>query len=164
MSQALNPPRWLSKEELRAWIAFLRATRLLFAELERDTQRGARMPLTYYEVLSTLSESPGRALRLGAIADILQVSPSRLSHAIDRLEEAGWVRREPCPSDRRGWVAVLTDEGFAVLEAAAPVHVESVRRHLVDVLTPEQLQQLGAISETLLAHLSHGDTSPSRSI
>jgi DNA-binding MarR family transcriptional regulator len=154
MSQTRNPPRWLSKDELHAWVAFLRATRLLFAELERDTQRGAGMPLTYYEVLSTLSESPGRALRLRAIADILQVSPSRLSHAIDRLEEAGWVRREPCPSDRRGWVAVLTDEGFAVLEAAAPVHVESVRRHLIDVLTPEQLQQLGAISDTLLAQLT----------
>jgi DNA-binding MarR family transcriptional regulator len=82
------------------------------------------------------------------------VSPSRLSHAIDRLEEAGWVRREPCPSDRRGWVAVLTDEGFASLAEAATVHVGSVREHLIDALTPRQFHQLGQIGDTLLAHLS----------
>jgi DNA-binding MarR family transcriptional regulator len=144
-------PRWLTAEERRDWVAFLRATRLLFSQLERDVQQGAGMPLTDYEVLSTLSETPGRALRLGTMAEMLQVSPSRLSHAVDRLQKAGWVRREPCPSDRRGWVAVLTDEGFAVLQAAAPIHVESVRRRLLDRLSPEQMQQLGSIGETLLA-------------
>lgn len=146
--------RWLNAEEQRTWHAFLRATRPLFAQLERDLQRGAGMPLTYYEVLSVLSDTPGRALRMSELADALQVSPSRLSHAVARLEGAGWVRRELCPADRRSWFARLTEEGFTVLEAAAPCHVESVREHLFDQLTSTQLDHLRDISESLQRHLS----------
>ncbi len=72
---------------------------------------------------------------------------------MNRLEDLGWVRREACPDDRRGQLAVLTDEGFAALAAAAPHHVESVRSHLFDVLTPEQLAQLDDITYTLIDHL-----------
>jgi DNA-binding MarR family transcriptional regulator len=95
-------------------------------------------------------------LRLSDLAEALQVSPSRLSHAIDRMQESGWVKRVRCASDRRGWLATLTDEGYAVLEEAAPHHVESVRRHLFDQLTPEQVEQLREISEAVLAHLAEG--------
>ena len=83
-----------------------------------------------------LSETPGRRRRMSELADATQSSRSRLSHAVARLEELGWVRREACPSDRRGQEAVLTDEGFAALEQAAPMHVESVRDHLFDLLSP----------------------------
>lgn len=146
--------RWLNAEEERTWRTFVRVMRLLSADLERDLQREAKLPLTYYEILMALSETPGRALRMSELAQILQVSPSRLSHAIDRMEESGWVRRQPCPSDRRGWIALLTDDGYAVLEAAAPYHVESVRTHLFDQLGPAQVEQLGQIADALLRHLS----------
>jgi len=90
------------------------------------------------------------------LATLLQLSPSRLSHAVSRLEETGWIRREMSAVDRRKWSAVLTDEGMAMLCAAAPVHVESVRTHLLDQLTPAQVEQLGKISRALLAHLAPG--------
>ncbi|MFN2517845.1 MAG: MarR family winged helix-turn-helix transcriptional regulator [Jatrophihabitantaceae bacterium] len=145
--------RWLSREEQRVWRAYLEANRLLADELERDMQRDAGMPHTYYEVLVRLSEAEGRALRMSELADRSRSSRSRLSHAVGRLEEAGWVRRQACPTDARGTVAVLTDEGFAALEAAAPGHVEAVRRHLFDRLTPAQVRQLGDISRAVRDHL-----------
>ncbi len=132
------------------------ATRLLWSQFERDLQRDAHMPVTYYEILSALSEIQGHRLSMSHLAMILQVSPSRLSHAVSRLEETGWIRREMCAGDRRKWRAVLTDEGMGALRAAAPVHVESVRTHLLDQLTPTQVEQLGEISRALLAHLAPG--------
>ncbi len=110
--------------------------RLLWDEMERDLQRDSGLSFGHYEILVMLSETPGRSRRMSELADATQSSRSRLSHAVARLEELGWVRREACAEDRRGSLAVLTDEGFAALEAAAPLHVESVRRHLFDVLSP----------------------------
>jgi DNA-binding MarR family transcriptional regulator len=154
-------PRWLTPAERENWVAYLLATRLLWARLERDMQRGAGMPLTYYEILSVLSETPGHAMRMTDLSAALQVSPSRLSHAASRLEESGLIRRERAsagrpysPTDRRGWVAVLTDEGMAVVQKAAPIHVQSVRTQLFDRLSPAQMNQLGEISRTLLTHLA----------
>jgi DNA-binding MarR family transcriptional regulator len=146
-------PRWLDDEEKRLWIGWVFATRLFWEELERDLQRDADMPFGYYDILVMLSESPGRRMRMSDLADSTQSSRSRLSHAVNRLEALGWVRREACSDDRRGALAVLTDDGFAALAAAAPAHVESVRTHFFDLLTPEQLEQLGAITDTLLDHL-----------
>ena len=150
--------RWLDAEEQRTWRAFVAATRMLFDTLDRELQRDADMPHTYYEILVRLSEAPDRQLRMSHLADVCGSSRSRLSHAIARLEERGWVRRRASPDDRRGQFAELTDEGFRVLAAAAPGHVEGVRSHLLDPLTPEQYRQLGEISRTLVAHLSqdHG--------
>jgi DNA-binding MarR family transcriptional regulator len=96
-----------------------------------------------------LSEAPGRALRMTQLATASTFSKSRLSHAVSKLEERGWVVREDCATDRRGQIARLTDEGFAVLEAAAPGHVEQVRRALIDVLTPEQVDHLAEISAAI---------------
>ena len=150
---AARPPRWLDGDESRMWITWLLSTRLLWDEIERDLQRDASMPFSYYEVLVMLSESPDRARRMSDLANATLSSRSRLSHAVTRLEALGWVRRESCPSDRRGALAVLTDEGFAALSAAAPDHVESVRTHLFDQLSPTQLAQLCEISDVLLDHL-----------
>ncbi len=147
------PPRWLDHEERQVWLDWIFTTRLLWEELERDLQRDAGLPFGYYEILVMLSEAPDRRLRMSDLADATQSSRSRLSHAITRLEGAGWVRRESCPTDRRGALAVLTDEGFAALEAAAPDHVESVRVHLFDQLSPTQQQQLREICDALLDHL-----------
>ncbi len=158
-------PRWLDEAERNTWLSWVFASRLLWEELERDLQRDAHMPYGYYEILVMLSESPGRARRMSDLAVATQSSRSRLSHAVARLEQSGWVRREGVQGDRRGAVAVLTDEGFAALAAAAPGHVESVRTHLFDLLSPEQLAALDGINTTLLEHLeplagSRGDLRP----
>src|SRR3954447_7391266 len=145
--------RWLDDEEQRTWRAFLSATQLLFDQLDRELQTDAKMPHAYYEILVHLSESPERTMRMSSLADATLSSRSRLSHAVSRLEEAGWVERRSCPTDRRGQLAVLTDAGFTALEAAAPGHVEGVRQHLFDPLTTEQLASLREISEALLRPL-----------
>lgn len=152
----MQEARWLRRDEQVDWMSFVLATRLLWSQFERDLQRDAHLPLTYYEILSTLSEIRGHALTLSHLGALLQLSPSRLSHAVSSLEESGWIRREMCAGDRRKWRAVLTDKGMAVLRAAAPSHVESVRTHLLDQLTPAQFEQLGEISRALLAHLAPG--------
>jgi DNA-binding MarR family transcriptional regulator len=89
---------------------------------------------------------------MSELARSCQVSRSALSHAVARLEVAGWVERRDCPTDRRGLLATLTDAGFATLAAAAPAHVESVRTHLIDVLTAAEQTQLRSISEKVIAH------------
>jgi len=119
---------------------------MLFERLDQELTRDSAMPHTYYEVLVRLSEVPGRSMRMSELADRSLSSRSRLSHAVARLEENGWVRRETCATDRRGQLAVLTDAGFAALAAAAPGHVEGVRSHLFDALTSQQVQHLGEIS------------------
>lgn len=146
--------RWLDPDEQRTWRSFLTASRALMDTLDRELQRDAGMPHAYYEILVRLSEAPGRQLRMSELADLTGSSRSRLSHAAARLEAAGWLRREDCPTDRRGQIAVLTDDGFAALAAAAPGHVEGVRRHLFEALSPAQVDQLRRISETLVAHLT----------
>jgi DNA-binding MarR family transcriptional regulator len=112
------------------------------------------MPHAYYEILVRLSETDGRALRMSELADSTRSSRSRLSHAVARLEERGWVQREDCPTDRRGQLARLTDAGFAVLAAAAPGHVSAVRGYLVDALTPEQLAQLEVMCRAIAAKVA----------
>jgi DNA-binding MarR family transcriptional regulator len=116
------------------------------------------MPLAYYEILVRLSEAPDRSLRMTQLAEASASSKSRVSHAVARLEERGWVRRMDCPTDRRGQIAMLTDQGFAALSAAAPGHVEQVRRVLFDALSAEQLRQLDGISAAILAKAASSPT------
>lgn len=145
--------RWLTDEEQRVWRDFLAAVDMLRAHIAAQLQRDAGMPHAYYEVLVTLSEAPGRVLRMSDLAQATGSSRSRLSHAVSRMEAAGWIRREACPTDKRGAFAHLTAAGMAALEAAAPGHVETVRSSLFDPLTPEQVRQLGEISASLLERL-----------
>jgi DNA-binding MarR family transcriptional regulator len=151
-------PRWLDEQEQRAWRAYLNGSRLLAAQLDRELQQNSGIPHAYYEILVRLSEAPDRTLRMSDLAVASVSSRSRLSHAVARLEEAGWVRRESCPTDRRGAFAVLTDEGFAQLASAAPPHVEGVRSHLFDQLAPEQVEQLRAIFESVSTGLVRSDS------
>ena len=142
--------RWLTQDEQRAWRAFLSATHLLSYALDQELQRDAGMPHTYYEILVRLSEAPDRSLRMSQLADRATYSRSRLSHAVSRLESLGWVQRCQLQHDRRGQLARLTDGGFAALAAAAPGHVEAVRKMLFDPLTPQQVEQLRKISEAIV--------------
>jgi DNA-binding MarR family transcriptional regulator len=144
-------PRWLSAGEQHTWRDAIEAWQWLLAAVDAQLQRDSGMPLAYYEILVRLSEAPDHSLRMTQLAEASSSSKSRVSHAVARLEERGWVRREDCPTDRRGQVAMLTDQGFAALRAAAPGHVEQVRKVLFDMLTAEQLQQLDGISAAILA-------------
>jgi DNA-binding MarR family transcriptional regulator len=143
--------RWLSADEQVTWRSFVGTCHAFFAAIDAQLQRDAGMPLAYYEILVQLSEAPGRSLRMSQLAQATAASKSRASHAVARLEERGWVRRTDCPTDRRGQVAELTDEGYAVLAAAAPGHVEHVRRTLFDPLTPEQIEQVGDVTRAIMA-------------
>ena len=141
--------RWLDDEEQRAWRSFLRAAAAIDEALDRQLQRDAGMPHAYYQVLAMLSEAPDRTLRMSQLAELTTSSASRLSHAVARLEEKGWVRRDKHPTDRRGSLAVLTEDGWQAVVAAAPGHVTAVRQVLFDRLGPGQATQLQAITDRL---------------
>ena len=150
VQEATEDSRWLTADEQLAWRTFLTACQTLFSTIDAQLLRDSDIPHGYYEILVRLSETPGRALRMTQLAEASTSSKSRLSHAVARLEERGWVRRADCPTDRRGQSAQLTDEGFAALAAAAPGHVDQVRRSLIDRLTPEQVEQLREISAAII--------------
>ncbi|MEV0641013.1 MarR family transcriptional regulator [Streptomyces sp. NPDC050619] len=140
-------PRWLTEEEQRIWRYYIHAVTLLDDHLDRQLQRDAGMPHIYYGLLVKLAEAPQRRLRMTELAMHAKITRSRLSHAVARLEKNGWVRREACPSDKRGQLAVLTDPGLDVLRQAAPGHVSAVRNAMFDRLTPEQKKSLGEIMQ-----------------
>lgn len=145
--------RWLSDGEQAAWRAWIAASLLLPDRLSRDLQERAGISLADYEILVYLSESPGRRLRMSDLADLTLSSRSRLSHQVDRLTAAGLVDREPCSEDRRGYFAVLTSQGWDFLVATAPIHVESVRERLVDVLTPQEFVEFGRLCDKVAGEL-----------
>jgi DNA-binding MarR family transcriptional regulator len=121
--------------------------------LDRQLQQDAGMPHAYYGILVALSESTdGRAL-MSELAAFLGFSPSRLSHAVAKMEQTGWVRRTPCPDDRRSTFAVITRSGRAALAAAAPGHVEFVRRVVFGALSSEEQHQLRAACQRVVAAL-----------
>jgi DNA-binding MarR family transcriptional regulator len=152
--RAAGDTRWLDADEQKAWRAWLYSSMLLQDRLDRELTHETGISHAYYEILVQLSEAPCRMLRMSELAERSLSSRSRLSHAVARLEERGWVRRQVCEDDGRGALAVLTDDGFEALEGAAPVHVEGVRSHLFDQLTPEQIAAMRDIGETLVRHLS----------
>lgn len=148
-----SAPRWLTDEEQRVWRAYLQATTLLEDHFDRQLQRDAGMPHTYYGLLVQLSQAPRRRMRMTELARNAKITRSRLSHAIARLEKNGWVRREDCSSDKRGQNAVLTEDGLDMLRRSAPGHVEAVRQAMFDRLTDEQVSSLGEIMRVLATGL-----------
>ncbi len=148
--------RWLSEDEQRSWRAWLAASLLLHDRLSRDLQEQHGLTIADYEILVHLSEAPERRMRMSDLADATLSSRSRLSHQIDRMERADLVERESCSDDRRGAFAVLTSHGWDVVVQAAPDHVESVRTHLLDVMTPEEFAALGRASAKVADGLDGG--------
>jgi len=149
---ASDPPRWLSDEEQEAWRAYARLAKLLFRQLDRDLHPYG-LSTNDYEILVELSEAPERRLRMTELADLTAQSRSRLSHQVTRMEAKGLVRRDACDGDKRGMFAVITPRGMATMERVAPSHVESVRRHFIGRLTPEQLATLKEASQPVLDQL-----------
>ncbi len=153
-----HEPRWLDDAELDAWIPFSAMLMALLSALDTQLQRDADLSLFGYTAMAGLSEAPGRTLPMSELAVLANGSPSRLSHAVSSLERRGWVRRSPCPDNARITDATLTDAGYKKILATAPGHVETVRRLVLDSLTPDQLHTLGALSGQILATLGHPGT------
>jgi len=141
---------WLTRDELRAWLALSALTEVLPSAVDAQLKRDAGINRFEYQVMAGLSESPGRTIRMSVLAAFASGSLSRLSHALTRLESHGWVVRRPCADDPRAVEAVLTDAGMAKVRETAPGHVQEARRLVVDVLTPTQIGQLERICMKLL--------------
>lgn len=129
-------PAWLNPTEMKAWRSYIIASRRLLDALDNDLV-GHDLSLPDYEILAQLSDAPDRRLRMSELAEITLLSRSRLSHRMKVMEKAGWVKRVACPSDKRGYFAVMTPKGWKAIVAAAPDHVESVRTRFVDHLSKE---------------------------
>jgi len=142
-------PRWLNAEERRAWLAYVDFSMLLGDYLNRQLRRDSGITHADYSLLAFLSATPDHTLGMSQLAHRLKITRSRLTHAVNRLAELGLVDRREDPTDGRSQLAVLTDEGYALLEQAAPGHVEAVRRAVFDALTPEQVRQFAEIGETI---------------
>lgn len=149
----MREARWLDAEEQQTWRSFLWGSQLLSEALDRQMQRDAGMPHTYYVIMAMLSEAPDRSLTMSEVAKVTRSSPSRLSHAVAKLEAKGWVQRKRHPVNGRQIIATLTDEGFDALADAAPGHVEQVRQVLFDPLTKDQVRQLREIFRAVLENL-----------
>lgn len=135
--------QWLDTGEQLSWRNFLESVHLVLEQLDRELRAGKGLTLSEYEVMVRLSEQPGRAMRMANLAAEIAMSRSRLTHIVTRMEKRELLRRSSDANDGRGIVCTMTDTGMRALEDAAPVHVEGVRRHLIDLLTPEELDTFG---------------------
>lgn len=146
-------PRWLDQDERAAWLRLIAVVELLPGALDAQLRRDSQLTHFDYYVLAMLSEAPERTLRMTGLAARTNATLPRLSHVVRRLEDRGLVERFPCPQDGRATNARLTAAGWDAVVAAAPGHVETVRRHVFDALTPTQVAQLRAICDALLPTL-----------
>ena len=142
--------RWLDADEHAACVRLAAVVELLPGVLEAQLRRDADLSHFEYWVLAMLSEAPERTLRMTALASRTSATLSRLSHVVARLESRGLLERFPCPEDRRATNARLTPAGWDVVVASAPGHLETVRTHVIDALTPRQISQLSAIAGAIL--------------
>lgn len=146
--------KWLDETEERAWRAYRRMFTLLEARLASELAEHTGLSMADYTVLSNLVEVEGRRWRLTALAEHIRWSQSRLSHQITRMEERGMVARERAEGDARGAWVVLTRTGLRAIAEATPTHLSGVRRHMIDLLTRDQLRELGDIGEIVVDHLT----------
>ena len=141
-------PRWLSPAEQIAWRALLRGTSSLMSALDADLQPHG-VSLSEYEILAMLSEQPDQMTRMSALADMVAQSRSRLTHAANRLERRGWVARQRSESDGRGVLLLLTPAGDEAVRKLAPIHLDSVRERLIDLMDSDDLVRLGRLMEVI---------------
>jgi DNA-binding MarR family transcriptional regulator len=134
--------RWLTPTQLYAWMQLTGAIMQLPAVIDNQLRRDSGLNFFEYSILAGLSGAPRLAMQMATLAQMANGSQSRLSHAVSRLEKAGWVERRTCSKGSRSVEAVLTDAGHKKLVEAAPFHVREVRRTVVDPLTAEELEQL----------------------
>jgi DNA-binding HxlR family transcriptional regulator len=145
------------------WEAFSCAGERVRDALERRVQNSAGMPPSYFELLIQLRRAPGRRLRMSELASATGSKPSRITHAVNRLERAGWIIRDGHPTDGRGSTATLTEQGIQAMDAARPEYTRVVREHVLGPLTPAEQHQLRMLCEKILASFAdtdHADDSP----
>jgi DNA-binding MarR family transcriptional regulator len=147
-------PRWLDERESDAWRGFVQMQTQVMSRIARETQRSTGLSAPDYEVLVNLSEAPGGRMRAFQLGAATRWEKSRLSHHLSRMADRGMVERAPCDEGARGSWVTITPAGRAAIAAAAPQHVEHVRRWFVDSLTDTQLEALAEIAEQLLATLA----------
>ncbi|QKD79151.1 MarR family winged helix-turn-helix transcriptional regulator [Actinomyces marmotae] len=145
---AAGSPR-LDALEMRAWRAFLHTATAVTGALNHELETGVGLSLHEYEILVRLDEAAGKELRMSGLAEMIGHSRSRLTHTVTRLEKEGYVERRSCPSDKRGVNCALTDSGLAFLRSAAPLHLDGVRRHVIDRLGRGDLEALAEIMSRL---------------
>ncbi|KFF98332.1 MarR family transcriptional regulator [Streptomyces europaeiscabiei] len=150
--------RWLTPEEQHAWRSFVRLHEKLGGRLSRLLQSESNVSAADFGVLVTLTDVPEGRQRFQDLARELEWEKSRMSHHIARMVKRGLVVREECPEDGRGAFVVITQEGRAAIEAAAPLHVDAVRALFLDHVTPSELRTLGQISERVVAKLDEDAT------
>ena len=143
-------PRWLNAEQQRIWRSYLLGSALLMERINADLAQYG-LDVAEWEILVNLSEIEGRRMRMSELADSVHQSRSRLTHTITRMEKARLVERISCPTDRRGVWAWLTAEGVALLESAAPSHVETVLRNFVEAMAPEDYAAVGRAFAAVIA-------------
>lgn len=148
-----SPVKWLTASELESWLCVVQMLMWLPWSIDQQLRRDSKLRLVEYQVLAKLSDRPDRTMRMSALAELTNASLSRLSHVVERLERRGFVRREPDKTDGRCTRAILTDQGFKTLAAAAPGHVRHLRSLVVDVLSPEQLRRLGRDAARITARI-----------
>ena len=139
----------LTESQMRAWRAFLGASTLVSARLNHELDEAAAISMYEYEILVRLFESEAGRVRMSQLADQVSYSRSRLTHTVGRLERAGYVLRSSCPNDRRGVYAHLTKAGYEFLAQTAPIHLDGVRRHLINRFTPSELATLTELLEKI---------------
>lgn len=149
---------WLDDAELAAWVRLAAVIELLPGALDSQLRRDAELTHFEYFVLAMLSEAPQRTLRMTTLARQTYATLPRLSHVVRRLEERGLVERFPCPADARATNARLTPSGWTKVVDTAPGHVATVREHVIDALTPDQVHQLAGIADAILATLDADGT------
>ncbi|MCX4594506.1 MarR family winged helix-turn-helix transcriptional regulator [Streptomyces sp. NBC_01549] len=146
-------PRWLDPEQKTAWDSLIRMQEKLIGRLSRRVQADSKMSAADYIVLAKLTEEGGGRLRFLELTKLVEWEKSRMSHQVTRMAKRGLVTREECPDDGRGAFVVATPAGYAAIEAAAPLHVEHVRRLFIEALTQEELSTLAQISNRVLEHM-----------
>jgi DNA-binding MarR family transcriptional regulator len=154
VDESKGEPRWLNAAEMKAWRRYIIASRRLLEALDDDLA-AHDISMSDYEVLAQLSEAPDRRMRMSELADVAMISRSRLSHRIKVMEKAGWVKREACPIDKRGYFAVMTPKGWKAIVAAAPDHVASVRERFLDALDKGDQKVLAEIFERVAQRIKH---------
>jgi DNA-binding MarR family transcriptional regulator len=158
----MSGTRWLDLAEQHAWRAYLEVMRLLPNQLGDRLHERHDLTLADYQVLVEVSEADGHRLRMTELSYRVQLSKSRLSHQIGRMEQAGLVTRANCAEDGRGQRVELTDDGWTVLRAATPRHVEDVRELFFDLLEEGQAEVIAAALRAVADRLGKNPASATR--
>jgi DNA-binding MarR family transcriptional regulator len=133
------------------WRLFLTVYAKLLDRMEARLVAADLPPMEWYDVLFTLKEAPEHRLRLSDLADKVLLSRSNLTRLVDRLERAKLLRRERCPTDRRGTFAVLTEEGLLMQQRMWTVYAEAIADYFAQHVDDTEVAILQQVLHRLLA-------------